>query len=126
MEKKTKEKKKEDAASNISANATSSMFLGKKKKYDWMNSGSASNNAAAAYSLKTATGVRAVAPVIEGPIELTQRGQQRIGNWREDKSSGDKVQLRDWVAVLELDGGSSKELQRALTWLDGNTRPQER
>lgn len=127
LEKKNKEKKKEDAASNMSANATSNMFLGsigKKKKYNWMNA--PSTNIAAQYSIKGPSGLRVATPVVpEPPAELTQRGQMTLGNWREDKSSGAKVQMRDWVTVLEEDGGSAKELQRALMWLDGNTKPRK-
>jgi len=130
IEKKTKEKKKEDAASNVSANATSTLFLGKKqKKYSWMASGASAGSASPAYNMSGGGGIRAAAAATaaaqEAPAELTQRSQTRLGAWRDDKSSGDKIQMRDWVAALEKDGCSTKELQRAIMWLDGNTRPKK-
>lgn len=117
MEKKNKEKKKEDAASNASANATSNMFL-KGKKYSWMKSGGASGAASYIGMNAAASGVRAAAAVPEAPVELTQRGSTRLGMWREDKSLGEKIQMRDWVAVLEQDGRANKEYQKLMLWLD--------
>lgn len=113
----------------MSANATSNMFLGrlgKKKNYSWMNAGNKS--ATPAYDMPSGGNIRtaaaAAAAAQQAPVELTQRSQTRLGFWREDKSSGDKVQMRDWIAVMEQDGCAHKELQRALTWLDG-TRPKK-
>lgn len=129
IEKKTKEKRKEDAASNVSANATSNMFLGnmgkkgKKKTYSWMTSGSAAPSPGGT-PVRTFSGGAAAAQDPQ-PISLTQPqvASTRLGTWRDDKSSGDKIQLRDWVAVLEQDGCAEKELQRAMLWLDDNIRP---
>lgn len=139
-----KESKKAAAAKTAEANnhanqnMTSSMFaglggkgslFGKKKTgktYDWMNvgrGGSGSNTpskASSGMSKGGAGGSGGGTP--GGPVNMamTTEGRNRLGTWREDKEKGKKIQLRDWVSVLERDGRESLSLQRAYIHLDAS------
>ncbi|RAL67609.1 hypothetical protein DID88_008362 [Monilinia fructigena] len=68
--------------------------FGKKKQYSWMTAGSGSG---------TST---------PGKI-MAQDGVRRLGTWREDGVKGRKIQLRDWIMVLEDDGREKRALQKA-------------
>lgn len=120
--KKKQENKATEAASHAAANNTTSQFLGgKKKKYSWMTPGAASGSGASTPGRLTTSGLPATpgGPVLPpAPERLTVEAARRLGSWREDKQKGSKIQLRDWVAVLEQDGQSKKSLQKAYLNLD--------
>lgn len=125
-----------EANSRANQNLTSSMFaglggkgglFGKKKTgrtYDWMNVGRTGTGAqtptrAAGGPGKGPNGA-AGADVAGGPMALTTEGRNRLGTWREDKERGRKIQLRDWVNVLERDGRESRALSHAYAQLDSS------
>lgn len=122
VEKRAKEKKREEAATNVSANATSRQFLGgKKSKYGWMNTAPAG---AMSKPTLPRLGTASATSADLAAVELTAATGQRLGNWREDKGNGLGIQMRDWTAVLEADGSAHKALARAYLWLDGK-KPQK-
>lgn len=131
--KKNQAMKAAEAHSHANQNMTSSMFaglggrsglFGKKKggkSYDWMNVGRGGSGTSTPTkgSLGAGKGMGAV-PGSPAPanMALTTEGRNRLGTWREDKEKGKKIQLRDWVTVLERDGREAKALQRAYLALD--------
>ena len=127
--KKKQESKATEAATHAAANVTTAQFLGggnnmfgKKKRYSWMTGGgTAPGSGASTPGRLTTSGLPAVPG---GPVQppvperLTQEAARRLGQWREDQPKGSKVQLRDWIAVLEQDGRAKKALQKAYLNLD--------
>lgn len=92
--------------------------FGKKKKYNWLQSGSAASsrplpatakanaNNAASSSAKNGSGN---ANTAAAPKLVTRH----LGVWREDdKERGGGIQTRDLLFVLEVDGKGTKHLQR--------------
>lgn len=113
------------------ANAATNTFLfgaSKKKKYAWMNSatGSGSGTSTPNRSGPQLPGTPGIGS--GGSAEkqrLTTDGKNRMGGFREDKESGNGIQLRDWLAVLENDGKERKSLQKSYAWLEQQKpRPQ--
>jgi hypothetical protein len=126
--KKKAEAKTNEAANHAAANNTTAQFLGggggifgKKKKYDWMKSGSASGTSTPGRIMTQGLpGTPAGAVVSAAPERLTSDGARRLGTWREDKEKGRGIQIRDWVTVLEGDGREKKALQMAYACLDSS------
>lgn len=121
--KKKQENKVTEAATHAAANNTTSQFLGGrgKKKYSWMTPGAASGSGVSTPGRLTTGGLPAIpgGPVLPlAPERLTVEAARRLGQWREDQPKGSKIQLRDWVAVLEQDGQAKKSLQKAYLNLD--------
>ena len=127
--KKKQESKASEAATHAAANVTTAQFLGggsssmfgKKKKYSWMSAPAGGSGASTPVGRLTTSGLPAVpgGPVQPpAPERLTTEAARRLGSWREDQPKASKVQLRDWVSVLEEDGRSKKALQKALIGLD--------
>ena len=86
----------------------------RKKNYGWMTAGSTSGaNTPGRIMTQGLPGTPAGVVVNAAPERLTSDGARRLGTWREDKEKGRGVQIRDWVAVLEVDGRERKALQRA-------------
>lgn len=131
--KKNQALKAAEANSHANQNLTSSMFaglggksglFGKKKSgksYAWMNAGGGGSGVNTP-TKGTPGGVKGPGGAIGSPspanMALTTEGRNRLGGWREDKEKGKKIQLRDWVSVLERDGRASKALQHAYVRLD--------
>ncbi|KAL2205201.1 hypothetical protein CC79DRAFT_1275060 [Sarocladium strictum] len=130
--KKNQQMKAAEAHSHANQNMTSSMFaglggrsglFGKKKSgksYDWMNVGRGGSGTST--PSKGGGGGKGLGAVPGSPapgnMAMTTEGRNRLGTWREDKEKGKKIQLRDWVTVLERDGREAKALQRAYLALD--------
>lgn len=128
-QKKKAEAKLNEAASHQNANATTAQFLGvggglfgKKKKYEWMNSGGGASGSGASTPSKLITqglpGISGSGLVAATPERLTTEGARRLGTWREDHDKGKGIQLRDWITVLEDDGKEKRALQLAYVKLD--------
>lgn len=100
------------------ANKTASMALGSGgKKYSWLTGGAGKGGGGG--GLSTA---KASTPA-KGPTALKQsdKGVQgrdrRYGDFREDTVKGRGIQLRDLLAVLEIDGREKKTLVKGYTRL---------
>ncbi|KAI1179846.1 hypothetical protein F4777DRAFT_532186 [Nemania sp. FL0916] len=108
-----------ESSSGTTVNATLSLFTGGKKKYSWMNSGAGSGastprplGASGASSVVGGLGAKA------GRGPLTKAGVTHLGQFREDSEKGKKIQLRDWIIVLEDRGFDLRTLQEAYDKLD--------
>ena len=125
--KKKMETKASEAATHAAANTTLAQFsggaskglFGKKKNYSWMKGGAGSG--ASTPGRMNSGGLPLtpggpVQPVV--PERLTADPARRLGQWREDQSKGNGLQLRDWVAALEQDGHAKRSLQKAYLFLD--------
>lgn len=114
-----------EASSHANQNITSSMFAGlgrsnlfgkkKAKSYDWMNKGGNGNGSGANTPAKASLGP---VDMPSTPTALTADGRNRLGTWREDRSQGQRIQMRDWVTVLEADGREPMTLQHAYLRLE--------
>ncbi|KAK4122833.1 hypothetical protein N657DRAFT_481452 [Parathielavia appendiculata] len=119
-----------EASSTASTNQTIGHLMGgfgrKKKEYSWMKksgSGPSTPRAAAGEASSAAAGGGTKAPEKE---HLTSDPRYpRLGTWREDKERGKNIQLRDWIAALEMDGIEVRALQEAYLKLDSST-PKDR
>jgi len=115
-----------EASSTANANQTLSTMMGgfggrkKGKQYAWMTSGGSGASTPNRNAPGT-PGSAAVGGATKPPqeIRLTQDGKYKLGTWREYTSQGKNVQLRDWVAVLEMDGIEAKAIQAVYAILDG-------
>jgi len=116
-----------DANSTASANQTLNTLMGgfggkkKKKAYSWMTGGGSGASTPRANTQDS--GAASAQPGSKAPEKtvFTQEGKNRLGTWREDTEKGKNIQLRDWVAVLEMDGIDVKALQAAYIKLDSST-----
>ncbi|KAI0205695.1 hypothetical protein F4808DRAFT_241639 [Astrocystis sublimbata] len=100
-----------ESSSGTTVNATLSLFTGgKKKKYSWMSaggSGAATPKAPGTPGASAGTGSSAASR--RGP--LTKAGVSHLGQLREDLEKGKRIQLRDWIVVLEDQGMDPRSLQ---------------
>jgi len=113
-----------EASSTASANQTLSTLMGgfgkkKGKTYSWMTSG---GSGASTPNRTTTPGTAGLASTPAGAKPQEERptkdGKYKIGNWREYTSQGKNVQLRDWVAALDMDGLDPRSRQAAYAKLD--------
>ncbi|KAB8300111.1 hypothetical protein EYC80_000341 [Monilinia laxa] len=123
------EAKTSEAASHAAANVTTGQFLGgrnvfgKKKQYSWMTAGSGSGTSTPGKIMAQGLSASASSPAANpGPEKLTIDGVRRLGTWREDGVKGRKIQLRDWIMVLEDDGREKRALQKAYAVDDDHGR----
>ncbi|KAA8572608.1 hypothetical protein EYC84_003210 [Monilinia fructicola] len=123
------EAKTSEAASHAAANVTTGQFLGgrnvfgKKKQYSWMTAGSSSGTSTPGKIMAQGLSASASSPAANpGPEKLTIDGVRRLGTWREDGVKGRKIQLRDWIMVLEDDGREKRALQKAYAVDDDHGR----
>lgn len=121
MNKKQKELQSTEAHSFNQSNQTAAMMAmgGKTKKYSWMSGGSAqlpTNR----YAKNTASGTATPKAQAEPTASVTKAKEVKVptwGDWREDGVDGKKIQMRDWVLVLERDGREKKALEKAVNKL---------
>lgn len=78
-----------------------------------MNAGAAGSGSGASTPGRIAPQSLLGTPAPAVPSRLTAEAVRRLGGWREDKDKGMKIQLRDWIAVLDEDGHEKKALQKA-------------
>lgn len=114
-----------EASSTASTNQTLSTLMGgfgrKKKEYSWMKkSGSGANTPRASAGEASSASAGDAAKVPEKTTLTSDPRYPRLGTWREDKEKGKGIQLRDWVAALELDGIEAKAIQEAYLKLDSS------
>jgi hypothetical protein len=127
-QKKKAEAKFNEAASHAAANVTTAQFLGggsslfgkKKKKYDWMTPAAGGSASGASTPGRINTQIPGTPAAAPQPERLTVEGARRLGSWREDKEKGKKIQIRDWITVLEEDGHDKRSLQKAYMNLDAS------
>ena len=113
-----------EASSTASANQTLNTLMGgfggrkKGKQYSWMKSGGSGANTPRV-STPGAPAAGAVASTPKAPEEArpTMDGKTRWGTWREN-IQGKNIELRDWVAALEMDKTDIKAIQDAYLKLD--------
>lgn len=120
-----------EASSTANANQTLSTLMGgfgrkKKKEYSWLQqpgSGASTPRAGASAgdAAASATGAGSAGKLPERTTLTPDPRNPRLGTWREDKEKGKNIQLRDWVAVLEMDGVEVRALQEAYLKLDAST-----
>ena len=119
-----------EAQMHSTTNQTAAMMaLGKKgSRYSWMTGGAAAmptNRFAKGTASGTATPSKAesgpTTPGVGAPMARGGSGMgveppkaPEWGDWREDGPEGKKIDVRDWVLVLERDGREKAALQRAL------------
>jgi hypothetical protein len=120
-----------EASSTASTNQTLSTLMGgfgrKKKEYSWMKksgSGSSTPRAAAGDASSAAAGGDGAKAPEKAHLTPDPR-YPRLGTWREDKEKGKNIQLRDWIAALEMDRIEVRALQEAYLKLDAST-PKDR
>lgn len=127
--KKKESAKQTEAQNHKAANQTTAAFLGggggmfgkKGKKYSWMTGGgSGASTPGKTNTQIIAQGGGQVAQQAPEKQRLTSEGVRRLGELREDRVRGEKVQMRDWVAVLADDGKEVKALQKAYNKLEVN------
>lgn len=121
LKNKTAAAKAAEANNTASANLTTSLFLGgrKKKNYSWMTAGSGASTptkSGASQGLPGAAG----GALGSANAALTSEGRTKLGVWREDGEKGKNIHLRDWVFTLEADGRCEKTLQQAYDRLDAS------
>lgn len=125
--KKKESAKQTEAQNHKAANQTTAAFLGggssmfgkKNKKYSWLTGGTGGASTPGKINTQIiAQGGGQATQQAPEKQRLTSEGVRRIGELREDKVRGDKVQLRDWVAVLADDGKEVKALQKAYNRLE--------
>jgi ribosomal protein S11 len=112
-----------EASSTASANQTLSTLMGRKKgkTYSWMTAG---GSGASTPNRPNTPGTPGLASAHAGAkaqeeARLTKDGKYKLGSWREYTSSqGKNVQLRDWVAALDMDGLDPRSRQAAYAKLD--------
>ncbi len=120
-----------DVNNTTSANRTSAAFLGRKKKHTrgWRSrragASTPSRPGLVTQGLPGTPGASQGSGSVDG-MNLTIEGRTRLGAFREDGDKGKKIQLRDWVAVLEEDGRESRVLQAAYDRLDAAKPPPPR
>lgn len=118
-----------EAANHAAANTTTAQFLGggggifgKKKRYNWLTGNAGGGGASGASTpgrISTpGVGTPGSLPVNAPPEKLTADGVRRLGEWRDDGPKGRRVQIRDWISVLEQDGHEKVALQKAYLGLD--------
>lgn len=127
-----------EASSTASANQTLNAIMGgfgrkKGKSYSWMNAGAGGGGGggggSGASTPRTSLGGDglstpgakggAAAPANDKPQQLTSENQKnRLGMWRENGDQGKNIQLRDWLAALEMDRIEVRAIQEAYTRLD--------
>ncbi|EKD19819.1 hypothetical protein MBM_01771 [Drepanopeziza brunnea f. sp. 'multigermtubi' MB_m1] len=119
-----------EAATHAAANTTTAQFLGvgggmfgKKKKYNWLTGSAAGGGASGSstpgrINTQGLPGTPGIQPVSAPPEKLTADGVRRLGEWRDDGLKGRRVQIRDWISVLEQDGREKMALQKAYVGLD--------
>ncbi|KAF1811677.1 hypothetical protein P152DRAFT_459146 [Eremomyces bilateralis CBS 781.70] len=127
MTKKEREKLAKSSATeevqHRAANTTASMALGGlgKKKYSWMTSGTPVTkplpNMRVNTSLSGSKSTGAAGGGAQGPPPVDRLlqavHQKKLGEWKEDSEKGRGIQLRDWIAALEMDGREKKGMVRA-------------
>lgn len=101
-----KEKDISAEAQTQTANITAAMQLGG-KQYSWMTGGKAAARPAPKPSMRPGAGAADAHKKKEG---LAAIGDRKFGTWREDGKEGKGLQLRDWIAVLDMDGRERKTL----------------
>lgn len=114
-----------DAASTATANQTIQHLMGsfggrtKGKKYSWMTGGASGASTPTRLNTQGLPGTPS-ATTARGPekTRLTQEGKNRLGMWRDDGDKGKKIQMRDWLTVMEIDGIDLKAIQDAYMKLD--------
>ncbi|KAH8892065.1 hypothetical protein GQ53DRAFT_746521 [Thozetella sp. PMI_491] len=117
-----------EASSTASANQTLAALMGgfggkkKGKSYSWMMSSGGSGTSTPRPSAQPGGSSAAATPKPPEKTNLTQEGRYRLGTWREDGEKGKGVQLRDWVAALELEGIESRAIQEAYAKLDESAK----
>jgi hypothetical protein len=122
-----------EASSTASTNQTLSTLMGgfgrRKKEYSWMKkSGSGSGASTPRAAAGDASSSAAAGDGAKGPekAHLTADPRYpRLGSWREDKEKGKNIQLRDWIAALEMDRIEVRALQEAYLKLDASA-PKDR
>ncbi|KAK4140070.1 uncharacterized protein C8A04DRAFT_15282 [Dichotomopilus funicola] len=111
-----------EASSTASTNQTLSTIMGRKKKeYSWLKktgSGASTPRATTGDASSATSGDSAKVP--EKTTLTSDPRYPRLGTWREDKEKGKNIQLRDWVAVLEMDGIETRAIQEAYLKLDSS------
>lgn len=123
---KKKADKVNEAASHAAANVTTAKFLGGGKgrfgkQYSWMTGGGSAPASGANTPSRIQTQGLAGTPsaaAARKPERLTAEGVRRLGEWREDSIKGKKIQIREWITVLENDGMEKRALQKAYACLD--------
>lgn len=107
-----------EEAATRNANAVAARALGG-AKYSWLHGGAGAGKSGAAgkttgsSTSKNKTDTTNVSAVGKDGLPAA-RLDTKYGVWREDGTDGKKVQLRDWVAVLETDGRERKTLMYAM------------
>lgn len=129
-----------EASSTASANQTLNAIMGgfgrkKGKSYSWMNAGagggggggggggsgaSTPRTSLGGDGVSTPSGKGVAAAAADNkPQQLTSENQKnRLGMWRENGDQGKNIQLRDYLAALEMDGIEVRAIQEAYTRLD--------
>lgn len=101
-----KEKDLSAEAQTQTANMTAAMQLGR-KQYSWMTGGKAAARPAPKPAIRPGAGAADAHTKKEGLAAIEDR---KFGTWREDGKEGKGLQLRDWIAVLDMDGRERKTL----------------
>jgi hypothetical protein len=142
MTKKEQERQKKEASKNAenlshnTTNATAAAFAlgGRGKKYSWMTGGSGAgienkyakpkanaSGTATPHAAVKSEGASPGAAAAGASMARGASGQGRApewGDWREDGPGGKGIQTKDWIHVLEREGGKDKKaLQRAYNKL---------
>lgn len=115
------------------ANETASMALGSKKKYSWMmggGKGGGGGGASGASTPKINTGAASTSgastPAL-APVDRALQGLKRTyGDSLEMGDAGRKVQVRDIIHVMELDGKERKTMAAVLAKLKNSEKDEER
>ncbi|KAK7517632.1 transcription initiation factor TFIID component TAF4 family-domain-containing protein [Phyllosticta citriasiana] len=99
------------------ANTTANMAIGGMKKYSWLSGGSGSGASTPRLNTNLA-GPGSTSAGAGGQQDRNLAARDRKwGDWREDGPKGKSIQIRDFIAAMELDGNEKKTLARALVRL---------
>lgn len=110
-----------EEAATRNANTTAAMQIGG-RSYSWMSGGSkkkpppkplGGGSSGGLDSAKSSAGTSSAGAGKAGRVDGAAGEDTKFGVWREDGVGGRGVQMRDWVAALEVDGHEKKTLEAA-------------
>jgi hypothetical protein len=113
------------------ANSTAAMALGGGKKYAWMTAAQPKPAAGLQAGVglgrggppvSSRSGAAAPAQPQEDAGLRSKEYYKKLGLWREDGVSGQGVQIRDWITVLERDGVEKKTLAKCYARLSSGDK----
>ncbi|KAF2860152.1 hypothetical protein K470DRAFT_258121 [Piedraia hortae CBS 480.64] len=123
MSKKELERREKEAQRSTahSINRTVARAIGKKLKYSWMSADSYSNQ----YSRPNSSTPQAISSEVQSPVDAAHTASlaepiaarssaPKWGHWVERGPESHKIQVRDWINVLDRDGTEQRALSTAF------------